>query len=452
MAKGSPPTEVIKRSGGEEQLLVQGAELEVTAGPDRGKRAGLRRGTIVVGTDPRCDLVLSDPSVSHRQFEIEATQAGFLLRDHSSTNGTFIDKLRVHEVILPPGTPVKVGRTRVKLVLSGEHDRYPLSRRQRFGTLLGRSPAMRHCFALLERAAETSSTVLLEGESGTGKEVAAESLHRASPRSGGPFVVADCGAITPNLIESELFGHERGAFTGATATRVGALERADAGTLFLDEVGELSLSLQPKLLRFLEKREIQRVGGSSSRTVDVRVVAATNRRLEELVGEGVFREDLFFRLAVIRVQLPALRHRREDIPMLALELARRLRPETDPAAWLDDHTLDVLCSHDWAGNVRELRNVIERLAVLPDLGVAGVLGGGSTSSPDEDDARGGIEGLTRLPYHEAKERTLDAFERRYVARLLEQEGGVVARAAERAGVPRQTLFRLIRKHGLREPR
>ena len=446
MAKTSMPTQVIRRDEGAEQLLVQKAELRVTAGPDRGKSCPLRRGLVVVGSGPECDLVLSDAAVSRRQFELEATPTAFALRDRGSTNGTFVGKLRVTEVQLTDGVEIQVGRTRIKFAPRDEREGFPLSPQHRFGTLLGKSPLMRHCFALLERAVDADSTVLVEGESGTGKELAAESLHGLSGRAGGPFVVADCGAIAASLIESELFGHEKGAFTGADATKIGALERAHGGTLFLDEIGELDRALQPRLLRFLEKREVRRVGGSQTRSVDVRVVAATNRRLEERVREGEFREDLFFRLAVLRVEIPPLRRRREDIPMLALELARRLRPEVDPASWLDERALAVLSSYEWPGNVRELRNVVERLAVLPELSLEAALGGSlgarAEASPD-------TSGLLKLSYHDAKERVLDAFEKQYVAQLLEGEQGVVARAAERAGVPRQTFFRLIRKHGLR---
>jgi DNA-binding NtrC family response regulator len=444
MGRSAPPTEVIRRPEGAEHLVVQAATVEVTAGPDRGRATGLREGSLVVGSDASCDLVLTDGAVSRRQLEIEATPAGFLLRDLGSTNGTFVGELRVREALLAGAVEIAAGRTRLRFRPGGEALSLPLSPRERFGALLGRSPTMRRCFALLERAAETASTVLLEGESGTGKEVAAESVHQQSPRAGGPFVVVDCGAIAPNLIESELFGHEKGAFTGATATRPGAFERADGGTLFLDEIGELGADLQPRLLRFLEKREVRRVGGSDGRTVDVRVIAATNRRLEDRVAAGEFRQDLFYRLAVIRVELPPLRRRREDVPLLALELARRLRPGVDPASWLDERALAVLRSHDWPGNVRELRNVIERLAALPELRPEAALGPGA-SGEGLDAAE---EALTRLPYHDAKDRLLEAFERRYVTALLAEEGGVVARAAERAGVPRQTFFRLIRKHGL----
>jgi transcriptional regulator with PAS, ATPase and Fis domain len=443
VSKSSPPTEVIKHAAGVEHLVVQAAALEVTAGPDKGARVAFRAGTLSVGTDPECDLRLTDGAVSRRQLEIEATPGGFLLRDGGSTNGTFVGDLRVREAWLFPGAEVQVGRTRLRFKPGKERESLPLSPRERFGALLGRSPAMRRCFALFERAAASDSTVLLEGESGTGKEVAAESLHAESPRAAGPFVVVDCGAIPPNLMESELFGHEKGAFTGADRARPGAFERAHSGTLFLDEIGELGTELQPKLLRFLEKREVRRLGGADTRPVDVRVVAATNRRLDDLVAHGGFRQDLFYRLAVIRVELPPLRRRRDDVDLLALELARRLRPDVDPATWLDERALAVLRSHDWPGNVRELRNVIERLAALPELDPGAVLG-----PAGEGAAAPGDEALVHLPYHQAKDRLLDAFERRYVVALLEQEGGVVARAADRAGVPRQTFFRLIKKHGL----
>jgi DNA-binding NtrC family response regulator len=445
MARTSPPTEVIQQAAGVEHLVVQTATLTVVAGPDRGAHAALREGTLTVGTDGTCDLRLSDGAVSRRQLEITATPTGFRLRDAGSTNGTFVGELRVREAWLYPGAEVRVGRTRLRFEPSAERTRLPLSPHERFGALLGRSPAMRRCFALLERAAASDATVLLEGESGTGKEVAAESLHAASPRAAGPFVVVDCGAIPATLMESELFGHEKGAFTDASAARAGAFESAAGGTLFLDEIGELPADLQPKLLRFLEKREVRRVGGGAARAVDVRVVAATNRRLDDLVAAGTFRQDLFFRLAVIRVELPPLRRRPEDVGLLALELARRLRPDADPAAWLDEGALAVLRAHDWPGNVRELRNVIERLAALPELPPELVLGPATATADPEGPP---LEALAALPYHQAKERLLDAFERRYVAALLAREGGVVARAADRAGVPRQTFFRLIKKHGL----
>ena len=447
MPAQSPPTEVITRAEGIEHLVVQRAQLRVAKGPDRGRTAPICGRSVTVGTDAECDLRLEDSSVSRLQFEVRATPRGYLLKDLGSTNGTFINKLRVGEVFLSAGTRILAGRDSIDFTILAERQEFPLSNHHRFGNLLGRSAAMRRCFALLEQAAASDATVLVEGESGTGKELAAESLHHESARREQPFVIVDCGTIPHNLIESELFGHEKGAFTGAVNTRVGACEAAHGGTLFLDEIGELDLSLQAKLLRFLEKREVRRVGQSDTRRVDVRIVAATNRRLESLVAEGGFREDLFFRLAVIRCELPSLRERPDDIPIIALELARRIRPAVDPLSWLSDRALQVFASYHWPGNVRELRNVLERLAALPDVSPAALLSPGGTAAaqgvtvaPDE---------LSALTYHEAKQRVLDSFERHYVDALLDREHGVVARAAERAGVPRQTLFRLIRKHGLR---
>ncbi|MGC4121327.1 MAG: sigma 54-interacting transcriptional regulator [Myxococcales bacterium] len=383
----SKGTEVVTLAPGDERLLVRSAKIEVIAGPDRGLSAALRAGALVVGSGAGSDLLLSDRSVSSRHLEIQAAGDGYLLRDLGSTNGTAIGDLKVQAATVAGPVEIALGRTRLRFTPGSEQESFPLSPRESFGSLLGKSPSMRRCFALLERAAQTDSSVLLEGESGTGKEVAAESVHQASPRAGGPFVVVDCGAIAPNLVESELFGHEKGAFTGAVGTRVGAFEQADGGTLFLDEIGELPLEMQPKLLRFLEKREVRRVGGSSARSVNVRVVAATLRRLEERVSEGAFRQDLFFRLAVLRVELPPLRRRREDVPLLALALARKLRKDVDPAAWLPEKTLQVLQSYDWPGNVRELRNVIERLAAVPELGPQALLGAGGAPSGGDSEAR-----------------------------------------------------------------
>ena len=439
-----PPTELVKTFDGEERLDLCRAVLEVTRGPDRGHKCAVRVGGITVGTAVECDLVLTDSTVSRRQFEVRPTPDGFVLADLRSTNGTWVGGLRVNHGVVPAGSKIVVGRTTLLLVARKEREPHLLSPHHRFGSLFGQSAVMRRCFKLLERAADTDSTVLIEGESGTGKELAARSLHEKSQRCDGPFVVVDCGAIAANLIDSELFGHEKGAFTGAVEKHVGAFVRAHGGTLFLDEIGELGLEQQPRLLRFLERREVRTVGGSGEIGVDVRVVAATNRRMEEAVAAGSFREDLFYRLAVIRVDLPPLRSRAEDISILALELARQLRPQVDPSTWLDQGTLEVFASHPWPGNVRELRNVLERLAVLPEFGIETLLGvAARVGSGDLDGS------LTQLPYHQAKERLLDSFEKRYLEALLAKEEGVVARAAERAQVPRQTFFRLIRKHNLR---
>ena len=434
-------TEIVKLSDGLESLFVRTAAVEVVAGPDKGKKASLRHGAVVVGSAPECDLVLTDRSVSSRHCELEASEGGFELRDLGSTNGTFVGDLKVKSATLADKAEIRLGRTRLRFTPHEERESFPLRPRESFGSMLGRSAPMRRCFALLERAAQSDCHVLVEGESGTGKELAAESLHQASKRASGPLVVVDCGSIPPNLVESELFGHEKGAFTGAVATRVGAFEQADGGTLFLDELGELPLEMQPRLLRFLEKREVRRVGGTGSRTVDVRVVAATNKNLEEEIERGNFREDLFYRLNVIPFAVPPLRDRREDIPLLADYFLRefttaygRKPKELTPEAYT------VLSEYYWPGNVRELKNLIERIVILnPQIRV---------------DARHIPLAGTRKP----QDRPLDRFgslqevreaaERDYILRKLEETSGNVTRTAELLGLERSNLYRKMKALGI----
>ncbi|MFO0674876.1 MAG: sigma-54-dependent Fis family transcriptional regulator [Polyangiaceae bacterium] len=279
--------------------------LVVVDGPSRGKRATVKKGVAKIGSSEACDLALDDRAVSRLHFEIALGARALKLRDLGSTNGTWVKGLRIVEAEIPAGTMVELGGSAVRIERDGDALPMPLaSARESFGALLGKSVAMRQVYAVLERVAPSDATVLLRGETGTGKEVAARSIHDASPRKTGPFVAVDCGAIPENLFESELFGHAKGAFTGANADRPGVFEEASGGTLFLDEIGELPASLQPKLLRALETRTVRRVGTNVERPVDVRVVAATNRPLEQAVNEGTFREDLYYRLCVVEVALP----------------------------------------------------------------------------------------------------------------------------------------------------
>jgi two-component system, NtrC family, response regulator GlrR len=314
--------------------------------------------------------------------------------------------------------------------------------RDSFGELVGRSAAMRAALAVLERAAPTEAKVLLEGETGTGKSEAARALHAASRRRSGPLVVVDCGALSDQLLDSELFGHEKGAFTGAHARRIGALEEASGGTVFLDEIGELPLSLQPKLLRALEERQIRRVGSNAYRPIDVRVIAATHRDLGAEVTAGGFRADLYFRLAVVRVALPPLRQRAEDVPLIAERLLRGLGAGPSQLQHLlrPEH-LGALSSADWPGNVRELRNHLQRCLVL-----------GLTSAPERSPAPAAPDSHTvdpTIPYAVARRAALDAFERAYAGALLASQGGKVTAAAEAAGLNRVYLHKLLRRHGLR---
>ncbi len=316
---------------------------------------------------------------------------------------------------------------------------------ERFGRMVGRSPAMQAVFDVIGKASTSDATILLEGETGTGKEVSAEAIHRGSPRRDKPFMVVDCGAIPPNLLESELFGHERGAFTGAVSSRQGVFEAANGGTVFLDEIGELALDLQPKLLRVLERREVRRVGTNNHVPVNVRLIAATNRSLREQVAGHKFRSDLYYRLAVVEVKLPPLRDRLPDLPLLVDHTVRNLgaMDEETLAAIRVPQFLAALAQHNWPGNIRELRNYLERCVALRDFAPPR----GTTATPPPPGPEGAVN--TGLPLREAREGWVSAFERRYLEELLRLHENRVSAAARAAGVDRIYFYRLLWKHGLR---
>ena len=408
------------------RLAMAGVRLTVRGGPDRGRELLLDREEVVVGTAAGCDLRLTDPTVSRHHLSLRVRADHYEVSDLESTNGTRIGKQRVRVADVEPGEIIELGRTRLRLERADGEVSLALSARSSFGALVGDSAAARRLFALLEAVALADATVLLMGETGAGKDLAATAIHEASRRRNGPFIIVDCGALQPTLVESELFGHEKGAFTGAGARRIGAFEEADGGTLFLDEIGEFTREMQVSLLGALERRVIRRVGGSDSVAVDVRVIAATNRDLRIEVNRGAFREDLYHRLNVLTVRIPPLRERSEDIPLLAERFWRER--SGDPHAELPPHVVEELMAHLWPGNVRELRNRIEQLAALPDLGA------------DTTEA-------TRS-YRDAKTAAVDAFERRFVAALLERARGNVSEAARLAAMDRPHLIKLIRKHGL----
>jgi transcriptional regulator with GAF, ATPase, and Fis domain len=423
-------------------------KLVVVAGPDEGAEAPVD-GTVRVGTAPNNDLQLGDPRVSRNHGSFSLVDGRLVYKDLGSSNGSFLDGTRVMEVEVPLGATLGLGpETKVSVQPRWHMREVQPSRADRFGGLLGRSVAMRELFAVLERVATTDVPVLIEGETGTGKEVTARSIHDASPRAGGPYVVFDCGAVPRELAESELFGHKRGAFSGAVADRAGAFQRADGGTLLLDEIGELPLELQPKLLRALETHEVRPVGEDVARAIDVRVLAATNRELHAETRRGAFRSDLLFRLDVVRVRLPPLRHRPEDIPMLVEHL---LKGRLDPGERVEGAGLERLLGYAWPGNVRELRNVLARAAALAGgprrVPRFGDLVFNLGASPVEPSTFGVLyPGIASpVPYKEAKERLLGAFERAYVAALLDRHEGNMSRAAAAAGLSRKHLYDLVRR-------
>ena len=406
---------------------------------------------VVVGSGESCDLrIADDETVSRVHARFMLTEGGLVVVDEGSRNGTWIGPVRVQRATLTQDTQLRVGNTALSLRIDEQAKELPLSRRTRMGDAIGYSPEMRHLFSLLERIAGTDVTVLLEGESGVGKEVLTRAIHAFSTRAKAPFVTVDCGAIPKDLIESELFGHERGSFTGATQSRIGLFEQADGGTLFLDEIGELPLELQPKLLRALEAREIRAVGSNVPRLVNVRVIAATNRSLADEVRRGAFRQDLFYRLSVARVRVPPLRDRASDVDVLATAFYREV--VKNEAASLPPDVLDLLRSYRWPGNVRELRNVVSRYALLGFSGRALFDEQVPGSAHAAVTHAAGVPDWQGRPYHEARQQVLDRFEAEFTKDAITRANGVMLRAAELSGMARSSFYRLVEKHGVRDVR
>ena len=419
--------------------------LSVTRGPDTGLTFETAGMPVRIGTSADNDIVLTDDTVSRRHAELEPTPLGMRVRDVESTNGLVIGGIRIRDAFIPGDFQVALGETWIAAQWLGETvDREQVAS-DRFGDVLGRSARMRELFADLERIAGTDVTLLIEGETGTGKDLIAESVHNASARSAGPFVVFDCGAAAPTVIESELFGHERGAFTGAHGTHVGVFEQADGGTLFLDEIGELPLELQPKLLRVLEKLEIRRIGGRQTINVDARIIAATNRNLRSAVQRREFRQDLYFRLAAAHIAVPPLRDRMDDLEQLVEHFLGMQNPPRTLAD-VPIHVWEMFKAHRWPGNVRELRNAVQRLAVTPDRPLHDATTGGP--APTAAWTRGDAV----VPLRIARRQAGDDFERAYLEHVLDKTGGNVTRAAALAEVSRQMMQKLMRKHGMGEGR
>jgi transcriptional regulator with PAS, ATPase and Fis domain len=428
------------REARRDRMRVRQFALTVEEGPDRGLEYVSAGDRVTIGTHEIANIRLSDRSVSRFHCELELGDRAVILRDLESRNGTIVDEVPLLAAPLRDGAVIAIGTSRLRFRHRAGHAELPLAPVDRFGRLVGGSAAMRAVIAELARVAPSETTILLAGETGTGKELAAESLHAASPRAHAPLLVVDCGALPPDLLDAELFGHARGAFTGAETERVGIFEAAAGGSVLLDEIGELPLELQPKLLRVLEAREVRRLGETSYRPVDVRVIAATHRDLRAAVNEQRFRADLYYRIAVVEVRLPALRERRDDLALLVDTIVEQLRATDHPlvATLRAPSFREALALHAWPGNVRELRNYVERCLTLRAPVPP------NTQTTPIDPAPSSTE-----PLEQARERWVRVFEHAYLTDLLAKHAGNVTAAARAAGVDRAHLYRLLWRNGLK---
>lgn len=414
-----------------------------------------KKRVIKIGKKADNDIVVNDKTVSRYHVEIQVGEDNsYLLKDMHSTNGTLINSMKVKEAYLSQGDLVEVGETKIEFQTYDETVQIEPSVNNYFGDMVGKSKKMRQIFGILEKISPSQATVIIEGETGTGKELVAKAIHDNSTRKDKAFVIFDCSSVAPNLIESELFGHTKGSFTGAHRDRMGAFEAANSGTIFLDEIGELSLDLQPKLLRALEHREIKRVGSTNSVKLDVRVICATNRNLKDEVKAGKFREDLFYRLSVVKIQVPSLRERLEDIPLIVEKIlsAARFNKKPDGSFYVtrvEDDALKILQRYQWPGNVRELNNILERAVSFAENGVVR----GAHLQFVFSEAETGEEATVRLqnidldkPFKEAKQAVVESFEKEYLLELLERNKGNVSKAAREARIDRKHLRNLLIKY------
>jgi DNA-binding NtrC family response regulator len=444
-------TQLSPRTG---EHVVSTLRVEVVDGPDKG-RFVVGGDVVSVGTARDNALPVADFTVSRYHLDVSVKPGGILVTDLGSTNGTYIGAVRIERAIVPPGTLLRLGGTTIRFddAVRRTVPAPAADAPRELAGMIAVSPQLLRLFADIERIAATPSSVLIVGESGTGKERVAQALHARSPRAGSPLVTIDCGALSSSLLASELFGHERGAFTGADRQHKGAFERAEDGTVFLDEIGELPGADQSALLGVLERRRFRRVGGSSELDLEARVIAATNRDLRAEVNTGRFRQDLYHRLAVVVLRLAPLRERPEDIPVLIEHFARELGAA---GAIEDVFGADQLArwqKHPWPGNVRELRNAVEAALVVGPQPTAGDLAPGPAGPALAPVAPGfAVDDADQpiLPYKDQRAAVVRDFERAYLARLMAQAAGNVSHAARLAKMDRSHLIDLLHRHGLKD--
>jgi DNA-binding NtrC family response regulator len=450
MAVGSHTIDI----GGFEGSSPVALKLVVLAGPEAGTEVPIGAAA-EIGADSTCQIVLTDAAVSRKHVRVAIDAGRIVVTDLGSRNGTFVGEARIKEAEVGVGTVLRLGKSLIAIQPRWRIQEVPPSTARAFGDLYGESLAMREIFAILERVVRSDITVLVEGESGTGKELVARSIHKASARAKAPYVVFDCSAVPAQLAESELFGHKKGAFSGATTDRAGAFQSAHGGTICLDELGELPLELQPKLLRAIENQEVRPVGDDAPRKLDVRVIASTNRDLHAEVQCGRFRADLLYRLEVVKVRMPPLRARPDDLPGLVARLLTGLVAEGDP---IEGENLKKLSSYAWPGNVRELRNTLARATALAQSADGSPprfrdlvfnLGPASSAPVTIGFEFPGV--AEEVPYKDAKAQLVESFERAYVGALRKRYPGNVQKAATAAGLSRKHLYDLLKRVEGKEP-
>lgn len=436
-------TEILAAARSATRLNPSSAKAFIATGPDKGRSVSIGSAPILFGSDVDADLVCVDRSVSRRHATLFRQGDVVIIEDLGSTNGTYYKDVRVGQVHLPLGQSIRFGKVFVKILPEEELVKTRPHEKDRLGGLIGSDTRMREIFTLIEEVGPSDVTVVIEGETGTGKELVAKAIHDFSKRKKSDFVVFDCSNQPRELIESALFGHVKGAFTGATNQRMGAFSRANQGTIFLDELGEFGKDLQPKLLRVLESREVQKVGSDGYDAVDVRIIAATNRNLKAEVQAERFREDLYYRLAVIKIVLPALRERLSDIPLLVEHF---LAQQESPCV-VDPGCFESLKNYTWPGNVRELKNLVDRASAL-NRGKSGIDLSAYLSDRDEVASTKNLKISEFVSFKEAKGKVVADFESQYIETLLRQHKNNISMAAREAGIDRKHFKELMRKHGI----
>lgn len=450
-------TQLLRADESPDIISLRKCQLIIMEGNDKGKKLTLSKNISTIGKMDDNDIILDDKTVSRKHVEVEYKSDSFLLRDLDSTNGTYVNGTRVKESYLLPGDRIKIGRTTLEFTAFDEKVKIDPSQKTEFGKMVGTSTKMRQIFTILERISPTLATVVIEGDTGTGKDLVAQAIHEHSPRRNRPFIVFDCSAVAPNLIESELFGHEKGSFTGAVRSRKGAFEEATGGTIFLDEIGELTLDLQPKLLRALEQREIRRVGSNTPTNIDVRVICATNKVLRKEVADGRFREDLYYRLSVVKIRLPSLAERPEDVEglverFLAVSKFNMLGGGKLKIVKVDDEALKALKRYQWPGNVRELMNIIERAVSFAEgdtLTKSHLDFVFSELEHEDEDRTERMVTSSDIPFKEAKQKIVEIFEKEYLLEILKKNNYNISAASREAKIDRKHIRNLLKKYGIK---